>query len=193
LWHNLRAAAISKSFEYRSYIERIQCGNGNAYLLYDGENAVLIDTCRDKYKEEILERCKTKNVRLIVLTHGHIDHIQNAAYLSKELNVPIAMHKADYGLITDKLAESLSAHSLLGKVILKLSQKSFEADNIEPFEPEIFLREGDSLKEYGVAATVIELPGHTKGSIGIKTGNSVIIGDALMKYVLSSKIAALWG
>ena len=78
-----------------SNIERIQCGNGNAYLLYDGENAVLIDTCRNKYKEKILERCKTKNVRLIVLTHGHIDHIQNAAFLSKELNAPIAIHKAD--------------------------------------------------------------------------------------------------
>ena len=170
-----------------SNIERIQCGNGNAYLLYDGANAALVDTCRAQYKEKILEWCKTKNVRLIVLTHGHVDHIQNAAFLSKELNAPIAMHKADYCLINNNLAEPMSAHSLLGKFILKLSQKSFEADNIEPFEPKIFLREGDSLQEYGVSAMVIELPGHTKGSIGIKTGDGVIVGDALMNMFYPAK------
>jgi len=163
-----------------SNIERIQCGNGNAYLLSDGEDAVLVDTCRIQYKEKIVERCKKKNVRLIVLTHGHIDHIQNAAFFSKELNAPIAMHKADCGLITNNLAEPLSAHSILGKFILKLSQKSFEKDKAEPFAPGIMLQEGDSLQEDGVSATIIELPGHTKGSIGIKTGNSVIVGDALM-------------
>ncbi len=170
-----------------SNIERIPCGNGNAYLLSDSENAVLVDTCRAQYKEKILARCKTKNMRLIVLTHGHNDHIQNVAFLSKELNAPIAMHKADYGLVNNNLAEPMSAHSLLGMFILKLSQKSFETDKAEPFETELFLQEGDSLNEYGVSATVIELPGHTKGSIGIKTGNSVIVGDALMNMFYPAK------
>ena len=39
-------------------------------------------------------------MRLLILTHGHIDHAQNAAFLSKELNIPIAMHKDDVDLIS---------------------------------------------------------------------------------------------
>ncbi|MDE6208200.1 MAG: MBL fold metallo-hydrolase [Lachnospiraceae bacterium] len=30
---------------------------------------------------------------LIVLTHGHMDHCQNAAYLANVLHIPIAMNK----------------------------------------------------------------------------------------------------
>ena len=101
-----------------SKIERIKCGNGNVYLVYDGDNAILVDTCREQFRNVILESCKTKNVRLIVLTHGHVDHVQNAAYLSKELDVPIAMHIADYDLKKDNRVEPMSANTLLGKIIL---------------------------------------------------------------------------
>ena len=79
-------------------IERIKCGNGNVYLVSEGDNAILVDTCREQYRGMIRDECKAKNVRLIILTHGHIDHIQNAAYLSEKLNALIAMHKADYEL-----------------------------------------------------------------------------------------------
>ena len=38
-----------------SEIERIKCGNGNAYLISNGENAILVDTCRAQYRDMILE------------------------------------------------------------------------------------------------------------------------------------------
>jgi len=168
-------------------IERIKCGNGNVYLVSDGDNAVLIDTCWSEYKDVILKKCKAKNVRLIILTHGHVDHIQNAAFLSKELNIPIAIHEADYGLIKDKLAEPILAHTFLGKIIMKLSQKGFETAEIEPFEP-VFIKNGDSLNKYGIPALIIGLPGHTKGSIGVKVGgNDIFVGDALMNIMYPSK------
>lgn len=99
-----------------SNIERIKCGNGNAYLVSDGDDAVLVDTCRVSYRDMVLEKCKTKNVRIIILTHGHVDHIQNAAFLSKALSVPIAMHKGDYELTKDNWAEPMYAHNLLANL-----------------------------------------------------------------------------
>jgi glyoxylase-like metal-dependent hydrolase (beta-lactamase superfamily II) len=162
-------------------IERIKCGNGNCFLIYQDDNAILVDTCRTKYRKKILDICKNAGVKLIVLTHGHIDHISNAAFLSKELSVPIAMHKDDYELTKNNMLQKLYAHQIVGKIILAISIKSFQQEKIELFEPEVFLKNGDTLKNFGVDATIIELQGHTKGSIGIKTGNSdFIIGDALM-------------
>jgi len=169
-------------------IERIQCGNGNVYIVSDGENAVLVDTCRSQYRDMILDKCKAKRVRLIVLTHGHIDHIQNAAFLSEKLNAPVALHKDDYDLAKDNWLEPMFAHTLLGKIILKLSQKSFEQDKAEPFEVRVFLKDGDLLDGYGIPATIIELPGHTKGSIGIMVGETgIIVGDALMNMFYPTK------
>lgn len=62
-------------------IHRIASGNVNCYIVADNDKAILIDTGRKKYREKILERCKKFHVSLIVLTHGHMDHCQNAAYL----------------------------------------------------------------------------------------------------------------
>ena len=44
----------------------------NCYLLKGKDGAVLVDTGETGYEEKILEACAGENVRLIMLTHGHI-------------------------------------------------------------------------------------------------------------------------
>jgi len=39
----------------------------------------------------------------------------------------------------------------------------------QPFTAEVLLEDGQSLAAYGLAATVIHLPGHTRGSIALLT------------------------
>lgn len=162
-------------------IQRIKCGNGNCYIVSNGENAILVDTCREKYRDKILDACKPYRMRLLLLTHGHVDHVENAAYISKELDVPIAICELDKDLIKDNMLQPLYAKTLTGKLVLSLSEKAFHHDKIPQFTSNIFLKEGDSLKDYGINAKIIALPGHTNGSIGIDLGkDGVIVGDALM-------------
>lgn len=162
-------------------IIRIQCGNGNSYII-EGENgSILVDTGKIEHREQILEACKDKTIRLLVLTHTHIDHCQNAKYLSKELDIPIAIHKKDETLIKDNLNQQLEANTLLGKIVLSASVNLFKKGEIHFFQPMLYLEEGNSLEAYGVNAKIIELSGHTDGSIGIDVeGDGVIVGDALM-------------
>lgn len=161
-------------------IHRIASGNVNCYIVADNDKAILIDTGRKKYCEKILERCKKFHVSLIVLTHGHMDHCQNAAYLAEALHIPIAINKNDMDLIPDNRKQSLLAKTLLGKIVLSVSLSSFEMDSLEVFDPIIYLKNGDDLSEYGIAAKVVELPGHTKGSIGVEIEDNLFVGDALM-------------
>ena len=161
-------------------IHRIASGNVNCYIVADNDKAILIDTGRKKYREKILERCKKFHVSLIVFTHGHMDHCQNAAYLAEALHIPIAMNKNDMDLIPDNRKQSLLAKTLLGKIVLSVSLSSFEMDSLEVFDPIIYLKNGDDLSEYGIAAKVVELPGHTKGSIGVEIEDNLFVGDALM-------------
>ena len=161
-------------------IKRIQAGNGNCYLIAKGKNAILVDTCREKHREKILEACRDYHVTLLALTHGHVDHVQNAAFLAEKLNVPIAMHRADLELLKNNEAQPLKAKTLAGKIVLAASIRSFRTDPIPPFTPMVFLEDGDRLDQWGVPALVIGLPGHTKGSIGFDFGWGVVVGDALM-------------
>ena len=161
-------------------IHRIAGGNVNCYIVEDNDKAILIDTGRKKYRDKISEKCREFHVGLIVLTHGHMDHWQNAAYLANALHIPIAMNKKDLNLIPDNRKQALFAKTFLGKIVLSVSLSSFEKDSLEVFEPKIYLENDDDLSEYGIAAKVVELPGHTKGSIGIKVDDNLFVGDALM-------------
>ncbi|MDE6015225.1 MAG: MBL fold metallo-hydrolase [Acetatifactor sp.] len=161
-------------------IHRIVCGNVNCYIVAENGNAILIDTGRKKYREKVLKQCRKFSVNLIVLTHGHLDHCQNAAYLADALSVPIAMHEKDRNLIPDNRMQLLSAKTFLGKIVLSVSLQSFEKDVLDVFEPTVYLKDGDNLSAYGVDARVVEMPGHTNGSIGLKIGDGLFVGDALM-------------
>ena len=63
-------------------IQRICCGNVNCYIVADGKTAVLVDTGREKFRQKVLDACQEFDMRLLVLTHGHVDHVQNAAFLA---------------------------------------------------------------------------------------------------------------
>ena len=50
-----------------------------------------------------------------------------------------------------------------------------------PLRPDVLLAEGDSLEQYGIPARVLEVPGHTLGSVAVDVGErDLIVGDALM-------------
>lgn len=162
-------------------VERIRCGNNNCYIISNGENAILVDTCQPKYRAKILDACKKYKMRLLLLTHGHMDHVQNAAYLSRELHIPIAMNQADVELIHNNMVQSLEAKTFLGKIVLAFSIKSFHKDSIPVFTPTILLSDGDMLSEYGICAQIVGVPGHTNGSIAVDVREKdFIVGDALM-------------
>lgn len=164
----------------------IKCGGVNCYLLSENGNSILIDTATYKYRDKVFNICKNNNVRLIVLPHGHPDHIQNAAFLSEELNIPVAIGEGDEELIFDRNAEHMKTEGLIGKAIMFFSNADPKMNVVPLFIPTYLLKEGDSLKDFGVNAEIISLPGHTTGSIGIVCGPSVFVGDALMNIFAPS-------
>lgn len=161
-------------------ITQIHAG-ANCYLVTQDNASILVDTGVKGFEEKILKQCEGKAVKLIVLTHGHIDHMQNAAYLAQRLQVPIAMHEKDIPLLKNNLCREMKSQGIFGNLVRFFSVMSSKSAKIDYFKPAIFLKEGDSLHDFGIDAEVIELPGHTAGSIGLKVGeDTFLVGDALM-------------
>lgn len=160
-------------------IERIPGGTASCWLLRGENGSVLIDTGMEN-AERILRRVQDADVRLILLTHAHFDHITNTAFLARELGTPVALHPADLPLLKSQLARPLHAQGMRGQMLRYFSQKMMQK-SLETFSPEILLSDGMPLNDYGVDARVIELPGHTAGSVGVIAGNAIVVGDALMR------------
>lgn len=162
-------------------ITQINAGS-NCYILTNNNSSILIDSGFGGNEDKILKACEGKNVGLIVLTHGHIDHVQNAMTLSKKLNAPIAINEKDVPLLSDNLCQPMNSKGFVSGVVRFFSVMSAKGTKLEEFTIDRLLKEGDSLKDYGIDATILELPGHTKGSIGVKLNNenAIFVGDALM-------------
>lgn len=162
----------------------IPCGNVNAYLIAESHGAVLVDTGMERYRSKILNICKNHAVKLIILTHGHIDHVQNAAYLAKKLGCPVGISKEDMELLQNNHLQKMNAKGILGNLLRIISEKSIDKNPIPDITISVILSEEMSLKEFGIDGRVLALPGHTKGSVGIDVEEKFLfVGDALMNMI----------
>ncbi len=165
-------------------IHNIKCKTDNCYIVESDGNAILVDTGSGESYDTVLNECRKYNLRLIVLTHVHFDHAENAAKLSKEFDVPVAFNKADDELFDNYMAQPLVPYGIVGRVVLGLSLKVLRDTKVVKPEKIVYIIEGDTLSPYGIDAKIIGLPGHTNGSIGVDVeGRSLLVGDALDNWI----------
>lgn len=165
-------------------IKRIKGGTDNCYLITDGSKAILVDTASRQCLDQVLAECDKYEMKLIVLTHVHFDHAENAAELSKRYGVPVAIHPKDEELFESFDRQPLKSSGLVGRAVLGLSLKVLKNTPVERPDNLIFVGEGEDLSAYGFNARVIELPGHTLGSIGVDVEEKdLIVGDALDNWL----------
>ena len=165
-------------------IKRIKGGTDNCYLVTDGSKAILVDTASKQNLDQVAAECDKYEMKLIVLTHVHFDHAENAAELSRRYSIPVAIHRKDEELFESFDRQPLKPSGLVGRVVLGLSLKVLKNTHVERPEHLIYVRDGDELGTYGIDAKVIELPGHTLGSIGVDVESKyLIVGDALDNWI----------
>jgi glyoxylase-like metal-dependent hydrolase (beta-lactamase superfamily II) len=158
-------------------------GRVNCYLLHAGRGFVLIDTGPPRARRALGEKlsrlgCEPGLLSLIVVTHGDFDHTGNAAYLRATFGGEIAMHAGDARAATegDMFAGREKSGRVLGAVVPRIT--GFGTS--ERFTPDILLGDGDPLADHGIDATVVHIPGHSRGSIGILTADGhFFCGDLL--------------
>lgn len=147
---------------------KITCKNiwmTNCYLVEGERGAVVIDP---GYKREaILDFLKENEnkERLILLTHGHFDHIGGAEYLRQETGVKIGIGALD--------EPALSDNELNCAVNFKRTLPQFNADYL--------YNDGDKISVGDLDFTVIACPGHTVGGISLLCDGNLFSGDTLFK------------
>jgi len=148
-------------------IERIVVGNlaTNCYLVAcaQTQQALVIDPGGDA--ELILAKLKERawQVKLIVNTHGHSDHIGANRRLAEATQAPLAIHVADQGMLTNA---NLNLSYYLGEKITSPAATRG-------------LQDGDLLTIGQLRFQVLHTPGHTPGSICLLKDDVLFAGDTL--------------
>ena len=165
-------------------IEMIKYKTDTCYVVSSGNKAVLVDTSSGPGCDDVLAACSRYDLQLILLTHVHFDHAENAARLASHFNVPVALHEADLELFESFDKQPMESYGIVGKVVLGTSLMVLRQTKVEKPDNLIFIKDGDDLSAYGFDAKIIGLPGHTKGSVGVDVeGKYLIVGDELDNWI----------
>lgn len=140
--------------------------DANCYIVgcEETKEAAVIDPGAEGRK--ILRRIESLgvNVRYIILTHGHIDHIGALDEVQRGTGAKVLIHAEDAGMLTDA-GKNLSTY-------VGPAAKMRAADQL--------LQDGDVIQVGKVKIEVIHTPGHTRGGISLKVGPDIIFsGDTL--------------
>lgn len=137
----------------------------NTYLVSSKGESLLIDSGTDA--TEILARLplKGKKVVGIISTHGHFDHTADMEDLKAELECGFCIGE---GEDTTMEWSYTASPAYMGKELqrIRVDRK---------------LREGDTIEFGDSSMLVVQLPGHTPGSIGLIAGGCFFTGDTLFK------------
>ncbi len=153
-------------------IQGVLCRFSYAWIVPSATGVILIDAGLDENAPDIIAALRRaglgpESVRGILITHGHADHFGGAAAFP---GAPVFAHAGDIPLIRGEHKRT----GIIGSIFSAISARKKPPSHLEPLPAQ------DSITIDGVTFAVMELPGHSPGSVAYVLGNIVFSGDAVM-------------
>jgi glyoxylase-like metal-dependent hydrolase (beta-lactamase superfamily II) len=164
-------------------IHSIQTGMSCAYLIESSGGLMLVDAGGPGAERIILRNIRElghAELRLIYLTHAHLDHYGGVAALHRATEAPVAIHRADAQALEHGLTQTGSARGF-GKVMGAAVPWVTRLLEPEGLTADVLLEDGAELSAYGFEAVIVHTPGHTPGSSSLILGDhTAFVGDLII-------------
>jgi glyoxylase-like metal-dependent hydrolase (beta-lactamase superfamily II) len=169
----------------------ILLGFDHCYLI-QSKGTVMVDGRAPKKAKEFTKAIekigiKTHDIKLIVITHGHWDHIGSAKEIIELTGAKIAMHHLEKEWLEKSMKPMPPGVTTWGNILNGIVRMFLPLIHIPETNVDIVIgNEGLSLNEYGIPGKVIYTPGHSFGSVSIllKTGEAFVGDMAMNKFPL---------
>ena len=138
----------------------------NCYVVSNGDRAFVIDPglgAHEAVSQLVQEQGLT--VEAVVLTHGHIDHIRDAAAFGLETFI----HPPDAFML------------LRGEGVSEQARQLYDASAMPPIDNPTHIEDGQTLQVAGVELRVVHAPGHSPGCVMLVADGVVFSGDVLFR------------
>lgn len=172
-------------------IHTVPLGFDHAYII-QGQGTIMIDGGAPKQAKSFskaLENAsiKPEEVQLIVLTHGHWDHIGSAKEIKEITGAKIAMHQREKHWLESSLKPMPPGVTTWGHIFGSIIKVFLPLIHIPATDVDVVLGDEEvSLAEYGIQGKVVYTPGHSSGSVSVllETGDAFVGDMAMNKFPL---------
>lgn len=152
MWLNTPAAQAIEPWKPFDNVDYVGICWVSAWLIHTDDGVVLIDTLYGPFTSQLINNIESVGVDLadikyVLITHGHFDHAAGASALKPLLpNATFAMTQVGWD------------------EALKSAANSQGRRKWEMIEPEMVVKDGDTIELGGMTIGVVETPGHTWGT-----------------------------
>ena len=174
-------------------VHRIAARETNCYLLWGRRGVVLIDAGPPGSAETVIAGAKeagvrAEDLRLILITHGHLDHYGAAAEIREWCGAPVAAYPGEPEFSQDRRNALPPAQTVRGSLVRWTYMLLSPMARFEPLEADILFEDKAALLDYGLEAWTVLLPGHSPGSLGVITPDGdLFAGDLFVNYAVPSQ------
>jgi len=165
-------------------IVRFREGFVNVYFVRSAVGWMVIDAGLPKKQRKIERFMYHKGIRpcdikLVIITHVHYDHVGGLAYLKHLSCAQVMVHASEAELLENAESVLPKPFSGFGRLAVKLGKLMPGTTKFKAVKADQPIRSKTDLRSWGFTAHIIPTPGHTEGSLSVvfESGDA-FVGDA---------------
>jgi glyoxylase-like metal-dependent hydrolase (beta-lactamase superfamily II) len=164
-----------------SRVHPVSLGHANIYLIEAYSGYILVDAGMPRMDAELdgamMEAgVDPRSVQLIIITHGHLDHIGSIAHAQRATGGKVLCHRSFADRLAKGEVEPAVPQNLKGRIMNLMT--ALARFDYEGLEPDMIMDEEFDLGGFGLPGKVLHTPGHSPSSVSvILDSGEALVGD----------------